>query len=665
MSSDHVGRPSGPPPSYRADLTETRPSSTITATRRVEKLLNQLAPLPNNPIRSSGPPLATRVLESGPKLIEGPPKSNASGITVTHARIISDNAVKIGGKTIELAPEQGVRQLSGLLNQALGERAEVIDKIRSQALPKSRIEEQVKAFEKTFAFPTVTVTIHDDRDGTSKVEIPVDSALKLRQAMIDYAAVTTERIVGELSVDPHPSMSERDKFNSGCSYLVGRDYLPPSVELGHGWNIVKNASESPYLMFGLTSDVNHTASYAHGGYSSESTKGAVFMPQEWSLFLNDCWVMGGLKGDRNFSGLTLMQHVPGEPDDFSSRGMSNGEIPRFHIISVSVAEITALMEYGYTRVDNIYQESLHDSDAVFMPDESGKEKRANVTMGDLAELRARCALTQASEHITGDYTQVRSILQFLGQEVTSEKSQRAIQTGMIELHREASIPTTEDTANAMARRQVKINNAAASLGLVKHELPHDPLKSLTLSTPKPLSEKERAVAWQEIGNCALYIADKMIATVNEGHSKKPIPDNVAQVMKMDLAREIERARSLSERAPGEPFDFSLTPNIMFFIDARMSGGWMSERQKLSPDTIRLHAAINDPRVTQQFDEAAERHGLTGPQKDYMKGQFAIEMARQLERNDLGMDSMMAHVVTFFEHFNGDPLPALFRSKPKL
>jgi hypothetical protein len=30
-----------------------------------------------------------------------------------------------------------------------------------------------------------------------------------------------------------------------------------------------------------------------------------------------------------------------------------------------------------------------------------------------------------------------------------------------------------------------------------------------------------------------------------------------------------------------------------------------------------------------------------------------------------MDSMMAHVVTFFEHFNGDPLPALFRSKPKL
>jgi hypothetical protein len=91
--------------------------------------------------------------------------------------------------------------------------------------------------------------------------------------------------------------------------LFGRDGLKKPFaeveELSTGWAILNHAMHpKAYLVCGRNEDRPHSGILKHSGITSEFFQGGVLHPTRWNPFINDCWVLGGIKAGLPFIAVT-------------------------------------------------------------------------------------------------------------------------------------------------------------------------------------------------------------------------------------------------------------------------------------------------------------------------------------------------------------------------
>lgn len=305
-----------------------------------------------------------------------------------------------------------------------------------------------------------------------------------------------ESFIGSLRDSRTSVKYDRHLFDFECTGLARSSN--PRQELERGWALFNNASRprdyggvGPLLIVGQTQQVNNTAA-ARFGYTSEYDNGAILMPEHWSLFLNNCWILGGIKSGVSFACISLFEdNYKGEGNfsfgdgRFDSVDGKNDTPLNYYTMIVSLREVSILKEFGYR--------AFPDAEfGVIFKLEAGKEAlRDGASFCKIEELMARLTVEQAMENYSGVSEIAPKYLDFLKQQGNSKET---IRNCLRPFEAEAAKGTpSEHRLNAIARRAIKIESA-----MVRVE------KDFNVESAK-----------QEIRNCISYIVDFYHGTQGE------------------------------------------------------------------------------------------------------------------------------------------------------
>ena len=110
------------------------------------------------------------------------------------------------------------------------------------------------------------------------------------------------------------------------------------------WKIYKNASDPTHdrLVAGVLGDLDYAI--AKLGPTNRFRKGSVLRTSDWSIFLNDAWILGGIHGHINFELIS----TPSD-ETLMNKKFKKGE-PLDWIFRVTGRELIGLTSFGYAQV---------------------------------------------------------------------------------------------------------------------------------------------------------------------------------------------------------------------------------------------------------------------------------------------------------------------------
>lgn len=88
--------------------------------------------------------------------------------------------------------------------------------------------------------------------------------------------------------------------------LFGRDCtskkpMSQAEELDFGWAVFNHAGHpKEFMVLGSNEERYHTGITKTYGTISKYFRGGIFNPSRWNPFINDCWVLTGIKAEIDF-----------------------------------------------------------------------------------------------------------------------------------------------------------------------------------------------------------------------------------------------------------------------------------------------------------------------------------------------------------------------------
>lgn len=450
------------------------------------------------------------------------------------------------------------------------------------------------------------------------------------------------------TVAPKPTNYDRKSFDAECANLtIGKNDdgrpLSKREELARGWAIFDNArsarpqfEQSGFIAFGRLRETSNTGS-AKFGYTSEYDNGAVFKPEDWSIFINNCWVMGGIKGGSSFASISELLHAPrGKgsdlPEDFRSDGFDSSENPPLHFVTVVTAgEITALKEFGYKAVDH----PLFGTMLVPDPSPEAMRRRDTATFTELQLVLDRLRVGQSIENLMGDDRIAPDLLAFIRQDPKSrdhEKGMIQLRSLIADIHKSGI--SKDDPKNQAARNEVKIANALRRLAAL------EPAQG---KTPAGDVKIRIEAAWYEMRNCVLAIADGIMKTLKIDGANR-------DVVRLALVMDIENKRRT------ETFDLKSGQAIRSLIQSWMPGLSASSPPSKIRSAKELHGRLNG------FKKSFEQAATTAGRKDELPtlwDQFKLAIASVHVKHRLTFqtplsENMEGHAKVFLQKFDYIP-----------
>jgi hypothetical protein len=463
---------------------------------------------------------------------------------------------------------------------------------------------------------------------------------KTASAVLADVATVRSDPTGKQSVMREPAMTSpldpkqfaREMVASGT--MVGSDVtgkpLPKREEIQRGYGVYLQAfnTKTEVLVFGRTPEVNHSnASFF--GYTSERMNGSVLMPEKWNLFLNNCWLMGGIKGDVSFAPITVFNTGGGGQSDFRSLESLPGKdgLPNEFIITVSVAEIEGLKTCGYTAVEH------PTFGTILQPgtDKASVARREGVTMKQLDQVMQLMALTQAADNVTGDNRVAPSQQAFLGQD---KASATATLGGTVATLKSGGLVDT-DPGNKFIRK-----------GEAKAAIAYDRIEKMGVRFEGTTFIEK---TWHEVRQAVLIVADDAIA---DAVKTRGISAAEAAAIRTEVVRHVERQRDAGELGFGTD-----QREVRAFVAGRV--GATDGRREF---TTGLHK--NVAAMETEFRKTLGERGFPPDEHDALWDGFQQHTSRIGDLRDSRLDKEKAHFIgahsTGFQSFLG---VSLYREPP--
>ncbi|KAJ7476537.1 hypothetical protein FB451DRAFT_245303 [Mycena latifolia] len=252
---------------------------------------------------------------------------------------------------------------------------------------------------------------------------------RLAQAVLGQQGFLRATDLGESRTNGSERLYESfDDFRKDAVLcLIGRDGknnpMSQNDELRIGWAVYNHARyPKEFLLFGRGEDRLHSGIVGEYGVTSEYFHGGLLNTERWNTFINDCWVLGGIKAGLRFMTVTDFTSRTREElaspnasirkddirNDASTLDYSGQEILHF-IVTLTAAEAHILMECGYRSTNHDVYGQL------FIPDDAQDTiaLRDNYTLVDLRVHNETMRVTQAISNLSGEATLARSLMEFL------------------------------------------------------------------------------------------------------------------------------------------------------------------------------------------------------------------------------------------------------------
>lgn len=301
--------------------------------------------------------------------------------------------------------------------------------------------------------------------------------------------------------------------------------VPAEQELAVGWAVFCHARyPKECLLFGRMEDVLNTGVMEKHGVTSDVFQGGILNPPIWNPFINDCWVLGGIKANlkfmlftdivslsrkvsRNISSLTELTPfqalaAPGEPrtrDDIRADRTYLDKVREtinHQIITVTALEANALLTYGYKL------QSHEVLGQCYTPDIEHAEKRNNSTLVDIRYANELMRVGQAIQNLAdvdGRDDVANRIMAFIapaGSVVEDEDRRRAYIEGL----KAQGVPIT-----ALHSANVRSTDIVVMFALQKLRAQQNPGAPLLTSMRRTLSDAARFTAdtyFERLGTAA-------------------------------------------------------------------------------------------------------------------------------------------------------------------
>ncbi|KAJ7476545.1 hypothetical protein FB451DRAFT_1460659 [Mycena latifolia] len=199
--------------------------------------------------------------------------------------------------------------------------------------------------------------------------------------------------------------------------------MSPDNELGIGWAVFNHAQyPKEFLLFGRAEDRLHSGIVGEYGVTSEYFQGGLLSPERWNTFINDCWLLGGIKAGVRF--MTVADFASCTREDLTSPNESklredirndastidySGQGILHFIVTLTAAEAHVLMECGYRSTNHDVYGQLFIPDV----DQDAVSLRDSCTLVDLRVHNETMHVTQSISNLSGETTLARSLMGFL------------------------------------------------------------------------------------------------------------------------------------------------------------------------------------------------------------------------------------------------------------
>jgi hypothetical protein len=134
---------------------------------------------------------------------------------------------------------------------------------------------------------------------------------RLAQAVLDQNKFLRAKNLAQDRTNSSKQLYESydDFCEDALHCLVGHDGnkspMSQDEELMIGWAVYNHARyPKDFLLFGSAEDRLNSRIAEEYGVTSEYFQGGLLNPERWSLFVNDCWILGGIKAGLPFMTVT-------------------------------------------------------------------------------------------------------------------------------------------------------------------------------------------------------------------------------------------------------------------------------------------------------------------------------------------------------------------------